>query len=133
MALCNTCLIEEVLPVSIIERLAVLVLWLVERVGVKSGIVTQFLILGAVHHRILVEHLLESNVSVVTYLGRSSHRTLHCCDDDHTVGTAATVDSCCRSILEDIHALDVRRVNIRKVTHEWDSVEHDQRVVAGVE
>ena len=47
-------------------------------------------------------------------------RTVHvasalCCDNDHTVGSTCTIDRCRRCILEDRHALDVRRIDSIKV------------------
>ena len=76
-----------------------------------------------------MEHLLEADIAVIGHLGRSALATLDGGDDDHTVGTTGTVDSGGRGILQDIHRLDIGGVDIRKLTHEGDSVEHDQRVV----
>ena len=49
-------------------------------------------------------------------------------DDDHTVGSTATVDSGGRSVLEDLHRLDVGRRQPFDVTRDH-SIDHIQRVV----
>ena len=75
----------------------------------------------------------EAHVAVVAHVCRSAHRTFLCGDDDDTVGTTGTVDGSSRSILQNVDALDVAWANIAELTHEWDTVEHDERVVAGRE
>ena len=75
----------------------------------------------------------EAHVAVVAHVCRSTHRTLISGDDDDTVGTTGTVDGSGGSILQDVDALDVAWANIAELTHEWDTVEHDERVVAGRE
>jgi len=62
-------------------------------------------------------------------------------DDDNTIRTTATIDSCGRSVLQDIEALDILGVNERQrigktfhaiVVHRH-TVDDDQRVVAGIQ
>ncbi len=123
----HTRLVVQVLPVG------VGIVILVQRVLVESGILTHLREGGTVHHGILVEHLLEADVAVVAHLGRCALRTLHGGDDDHTVGTTATIDGRCGGILQDVQRLDVAGVDIRELSHEGNTVEHDQRVVAGTQ
>ena len=127
MVVAHTSLVVEVLPVGIG------VVILVEGVLVETSILAELRERGAVHHRILVEDLLETDISVVGHLGGCTLIALGCCDDDHTVGTTGTVDGSGGSILQDIHRLDVGGVDIRKLSHEGDTIEHYQRVVAGTQ
>ena len=123
----DTRLVVQVLPVG------VGVVALVERVLILFGILAELREGGTIHHGILVEYLLECNVAVVAHLGGSTLRTLLGGDDNHTVGTAATVDSGGRGILQDVHRLDVGRIDVAQLAHEGNTVEHNQRVVAGRE
>ena len=118
-----TCLIVQILPVSAD------VIAFIQRVLIQTGILTELAIRRTVHHRVLMEHLLEAHVAIIGHLGGSALIALHGGDDDHTVGTTGTVDGRCRSILQNIHRLDVGGIDIRKLSHEGDTVEHDQRVV----
>ena len=62
-------------------------------------------------------------------------------DDDDTVRTTATIDGGCRGVLEDVEALDVLGVDDGQTIGETfhtlvvhgHTVDHDQRVVAGVQ
>ena len=64
VAVGDTCAVEQILPVG------VSVVALVERVCIQAGILTHLGIFLSVHHRIFVEHGLETDVCVVAYLGR---------------------------------------------------------------
>ena len=79
-------LIIQILPVSIG------VITFIERVLVLASILTELRESGTVHHGIFVEHGLETHITIITYLGGSSLGALDCGDDNHTVGTTATVD-----------------------------------------
>ena len=80
-----------------------------------------------------MEHGLEVHIAIIGNLGGSALITLSCSDDDDTVGTTGTVDSSGGSIFQDVHRLDIGGVDIRKLSHEGDSVEHDQRVVGSTQ
>ena len=63
-------------------------------------------------------------------------------DDDDAIGCTGTIDGCRRSILQHSHALDIRRVDhteeVAAVTRDttllqWHTIEHDKRVVAGIQ
>ena len=63
-------------------------------------------------------------------------------NDNDTVRCTGTIDGCRRSILQYSHALDIRRVDhaeeVAAVTRDttllqWHAIEHDKRVVAGVQ
>ena len=63
-------------------------------------------------------------------------------DDDDTIGCTGTIDGCRRSILQHSHALDIRWVDhteeVAAVTRDttllqWHTIEHDKRVVAGIQ
>ena len=123
----HTSLIVKVLPVGI----GVVVL--IKRIFVETGKFPEFRKSRTVHHRILVEHLLETYISVIGHLSRSALVTFHCGNDNHTVGTTRTVDGSGGSILENVHRLDVGGVDVRKLSHEGDSVEHDERVVGSTQ
>ena len=63
-------------------------------------------------------------------------------DDDDTIGCTGTIDGCRRSILQHSHTLDIRWVDhteeVAAVTRDttllqWHTIEHDKRVVAGIQ
>ena len=83
------------------------------------------------HHRILLEQGLDIQVATVADLGRCSLCALHCGNDDDTIGTTRTVDGGCRGVFQNVHRLDVARVDVRQLAHKGNTVEHNQRVVAG--
>ena len=119
-----TSLVVQILPVSI------RIVALIERILILSGILTHLRERRSVHHRILVEHLLEADIAVVCHLCGSALATLDSSDDDDTVGTTGTIDGRCGCILQDIHRLDVCGVDVGELSHERYTVEHYQRVVA---
>ena len=127
VAVADTRLVVEVLPVGVD------IITLIEGVLIHAGILAEFGEGRSVHHGILVEDRLEVDISVVGNLCGCALYTLHGGDDDHTIGTAATVDSGGGGILEDIHRLDVGGVDIRELSHERNTVEHDERVVGSAE
>ena len=102
----ESCLEKEILPVGVD------VIRLVNSVFKLPGILAELGKLRAVHHRILMEELRETDVGVVADLCRSTHSSLDGGDHDHAVGTTRTVDGRSRSILEDVHALDVCRIDV---------------------
>ena len=123
MVVADTCLIVQILPVGIG------IVILVQGVLVLASILTELAECGTVHHRILLEDTPEAHITIIGHFGGSALSTLDGGDDDYTVGTTGTVDSGSRGILQDIHRLDVGGVDVRKGTHEGDTIEHDQRVV----
>ena len=82
-----------------------------------------------------------SDATVVAYLCTSAYTSFLCGDNDDTVRTAATVDSCGRSVLQHRKALDIIRIDHRKrvgktfhtlVVH-CKSINNDKRVVRCVQ
>ena len=96
VAVANTCLIVKILPVGID------IVAFIQRILILTSILTELAECGTVHHRILLEWLLNTYITIISYLGRCALTTLYSGDDDHTVGTTRTIDSGCRSILQDI-------------------------------
>ena len=127
MAVTHTCLIILVLPVGIS------IVALIQRVLIFTSQLTHSRELRTVHHRILLKDGLEVDIAIVRNLSRSTLRTLNGGNDNDTIGTTRTVDRGCRGGLQDIHRLDVSGVDITQLTHEGDTIEHNQRVVAGTQ
>ena len=50
---------------------------------------------------------------------------------DNTIGTTRTIDSCCRSILKDVHSLNIVRINIADCSCKWNTIKNNKWVVAG--
>ena len=121
--------VADTRPIKHILPVGIRVVTFLQGVLIQSCILTHLCERRTVHHRILLEEGLETDIAVVTHLGWCTHRTLHRGNHDDTIGTAATVDGCGGGILQDIHRLDVSRIDIRELPHEWNTVEHDQRVV----
>ena len=66
-------------------------------------------IVTGTHCRTLIDNLLESKRTVVAHLHLTFLTSL-CSNEHYTIGTAATIDSGRGSILKDVDALDVTRV-----------------------
>ena len=121
---------EHVLPVSIHGALFSPV-GFVGSVLEFVGIFAQFGKLLGIHHGVAVEQGLESHVAIIRHCGSLLLITFVCRDDNHTVGTTRTVDGSGRSILQNVHRLDVVGVYIVDATGKGNTVEHDEPVVAG--
>ena len=122
-----TCTVEEVLPIGIGS-----IVLIAELVGELARSLAHLDIAGSVHHRVL-DGLLETHIIVESHFRGLSHNTFISGDEYNAVGTAGTVDGGRGSIFQDIHALDVARSNVRKGTHEGNTVKDDERIVVGRE
>ncbi len=112
---------------------------------VEAGAVVHLLdivaILVAAHHVDGLALHAHGDTAVVAHLGLLAAASLLGSDDDDAVAAAATVDGGCRSVFQDVEALNVQRVDHRQavghaldaVVVHGDTVDHNQRVVAGVE
>lgn len=78
-----------------------------------------------------MECFLETKVTIVTYFGWSSFGTLVGGDDDDTIGTTGTINGRCGSILENVHRLDVCRIDVGEIAHKWNSIKDNQWVITG--
>ena len=132
---------NEILIVYILLTETLLDHCIVKRISLLSKCLCNELAeFGRSHHRKPLRVLLNTHAAAVRHL-RLVALTLLGGDHDDTVGSSRTIDGGCRSILEDIHGLDVRWVDGRKrvaclvvcsrIDH--DSVDDEDRLVCGIE
>ena len=77
-------------------------------VGSETSVVNPLL---CIHHLCNVVESRESHCSCVVE-SNLSFLTLLCCNENNTVSTTCTVDSSCRSILQNLDALNILRVEV---------------------
>ena len=121
---------QFVLPIHIHSTIFAPIL-LIRTILELVGILTEFGELFCVHHRITVEESLGTDVTIISYSRALLLITFISSDDDDTVGTTRTVDSGSRGIFQDVHVLDVVRIDVADATCERNTVEYDQWVIAG--
>ena len=88
-------------------------------------------ILSGVERVLVVTHAVEGVVGIQGHLGDARLAALGV-DDDHAVGSTATVDGCRRGILEHLDVVDVIGSDVVQVVH-GHTVDDIERVVATVE
>src|SRR5690606_12352992 len=125
MACYSTCAVQQVLPIGIH------VFSLVQSERIKASGFPTFEEYGSVHHGVLAEHLLRAVETIVCQPGLFAFLTLVGSYQDDAVGTARSVNGSGGCIFQNVDALDVVRIDVGDGTDKRNTVEHDQRIVAG--
>ena len=92
----------------------------------------EFCIFVSVHHIEFLRYVLHTYVTIVR--NREFVRgTLLGCNENYTIRTTATIDSCCRSILQNFNRLNIVGVQVGKTTLHRNTIYYIERVATGVD